>query len=135
MSCTYPIEFLPSSFGYGWCGAFRSTEREHYPDGWDVGLCAHIGGVAVYPSAMDAWTNTVLVHLIRENGVCFIFEDEIKDYMRNEGLYWRYYHRRSKNVSFGQRLAWRFRKPLTPLSDTARLSFERLRVRRERLIA
>lgn len=117
------IHFLPSSFGGGHHCVFRESRTFRSPDGWNSGLYAKLGGVAILPAAVDPWTKTVIERLRNDNGVIFILDNNVARYMETEGRYWKYRHGYPVVATKSEIKAWSRQKPETILSDSADLCF------------
>ena len=81
----------------------------------------HFAGVAHLPSTetleADAWLRIVVARL-RQQGVLFLNKAQSEQYLKGEGLYWRWRFRLERPTLF-QRVVWTLKKPATPFSTVA----------------
>lgn len=86
------IEFLPSRYGGGCKARISGFFDQHESDGWVKRAYDHTKGVAVEPApeelASSAWLRIVRRRLL-EQGVVFIPQEKVEDYLKTRGLYWR----------------------------------------------
>lgn len=116
------IQFLPSSYGYGYLASIYGWYGNHEPDGWIKGQYDRVKGVAVLPSAEELeanpWTATV-VRRLRENGVLFLTKEQAAVYEMGEGEYWRWRSCRALDVGVTKYVLWNLKPPATPINDRA----------------
>ncbi len=114
------IDFLPSRHGAGYSATISGFFGEYEIDGWVAGAYADLHGIAVEPDpkhlADSAWLRVVRRRL-PEQGVIFIPQAKVDDYLETEGAYWidRWggtgKWRNARIPSWGERLLWRLKPP------------------------
>ena len=114
------IDFLPSRHGAGYSATISGFFGEYDTDGWVAGAYADLHGIAVEPDperlADSAWLRVVRRRL-PEQGVIFIPQAKVDDYLETEGAYWidrwggTSKWRDACNPSWGERLLWRLKPP------------------------
>ncbi len=114
------IDFLPSRHGAGYSATISGFFGEYDADGWVADAYADLHGVAVEPGperlADSAWLRVVRRRLL-EQGVIFIPQAKVDDYLETEGAYWidrwggTAKWRDVRTPSWGERLMWRLKPP------------------------
>lgn len=114
------IDFLPSRHGAGYSATISGFFGEYETDGWVAEAYADLHGIAVEPDperlADSAWLRVVRRRL-PEQGVIFIPQAKVADYMETEGVYWidrlggTGKWRDARTPSWGERLMWRLKPP------------------------
>ena len=115
------IDFLPSRHGAGFSGSIYGFYGEYEADGWVAGAYDDLHGIAVEPDAealaSSAWLRVVRRRLA-EQGIIFIPQSKVQDYLDSEGAYWidraggTHRWRQARTPTFGERLLWRLKPPL-----------------------
>lgn len=86
------VEFLPSRYGSGYRARISGFFDQYESDGWVKEAYDHTNGVAVEPApeelASSAWLRIVRRRLL-EQGVVFIPQERVEDYLKTRGMYWR----------------------------------------------
>lgn len=131
------VHFLPSAFGTGFNSSLISREGEGCePDGWHTKLYQGLGGIALDFETNTQWLKTVRRRLV-EQGVILVPRRMAEVYMQTEGTYWLWanggftmFHQiEVRDPTSWEEFIWRCRKPNTPLSDAAVVSFNVARMR------
>ena len=114
------IDFLPSRHGSGFCGSIYGFYEEYEADGWVVGPYDDLHGIAVEPDTealeSSAWLRVVRRRLA-EQGIIFIPQSKVQDYLDSEGAYWidraggTHRWRQARTPTFGERMLWRLKPP------------------------
>lgn len=114
------IDFLPSRHGAGYCASIYGFYGEYEADGWVSGPYDDLHGIAVEPDAealdSSAWLRVVRCRLA-EQGIIFIPQNKVRDYLNTEGAYWidrwggTHRWRQARTPSLGERLLWRLKPP------------------------
>lgn len=126
MGSAAAIELLPSRYGTGGTTFVRSDEADGDEDGWPKHWYAHLRGVAVEPSAealaRSSWLE-IAVRKLRAQGVLFLPEAQVQEYLDTEGTYWVHGNGASycplkrpiREPSWGERMMWRLKAPPLPI--------------------
>lgn len=126
MGSAAEIELLPSRYGTGGTTFVRSDETDGDDDGWPKRWYAHLRGVAVEPSAEalahSSWLE-IAVRKLRAQGVLFLPEAQVQEYLDIEGTYWVHGNGASycplkrpiREPSWGERMMWRLKAPPLPI--------------------
>ena len=114
------IDFLPSRHGSGFSGSIYGFYGEYEADGWVAGPYNDLHGIAVEPDPealeASAWLRVVRRRLA-EQGIIFIPQSKVQDYLDSEGAYWidrtggTHRWRQARTPGFGERLLWRLKPP------------------------